>query len=95
MLSFLTVIQKINLLGLARNQLETIEINRPEVAKLICTLIPARCPFEREIKWCDRTLIRIPPLCKLNPFYEQLVSLRFKSLLLLEKQGHEDIMRYC
>ncbi|HEY9747951.1 MAG TPA: Mo-dependent nitrogenase C-terminal domain-containing protein [Allocoleopsis sp.] len=94
MISLLKV-TRIDLLGPIRNQLEAIEISRPEVAKLLCTLIPARCPFEREIKLRDRTLIRIPPLCKLNPFYDQLVSLRFKSLLFLEEQGHEDIMRYC
>lgn len=95
MISLFTKIQKIDLLSPVRNQLEAFEISRPEVAKLLCTLIPARCPFEREIKLRDRTLIRIPPLCKLNPFYEQLVSLRFKSLLFLEEQCHEDIMRYC
>ena len=89
------LIQKLNLLNWLRDRLEALDIKNPEIAKLVCTLIPARCPFEREIKLGDRTLIRIPPLCKLNPFYEQLVGLRFKSLLFLEEQCHEDIMRYC
>ena len=91
----LPLIQKFNLLNWLRDRLDTLDISNPEIAKLVCTLIPARCPFEREIKFGDRTLLRIPPLCKINPFYDQLMTLRFKSLLFLEEHCQEDIMRYC
>jgi hypothetical protein len=75
--------------------LESLEIQNPQVARSLCKLIPARCPFEREIKFLDRTIVRIPPLCKLNPFYEQIVYIRFKSLTYLADQCGEDVTLYC
>lgn len=69
-----------------RQKLESIEIHSSRMAQLLCQLIPASCPFERKIKIGDRTLVRIPPLCKLNPFYNQLVELRFKSLVYLAEK---------
>lgn len=66
-----------------RHKLESIEIHSYRMAQFLCKLIPASCPFEREIKLGDRTLVHIPPLCKLNPLYDQLVELRFKSLVYL------------
>jgi hypothetical protein len=75
--------------------LESIEVCDPNLARSLCKMIPARCPFEREIKVFDRTLVRIPPLCKLNPFYDQIVGLRFKSLTYLADQCGEDITLYC
>jgi hypothetical protein len=78
-----------------RQWLESLEIRNPKVARSLCKLIPARCPFEREIKLLDRTIVRIPPLCKLNPFYDQIVSLRFKSMTYLADQCGEDVTVYC
>ena len=78
-----------------RQWLESLEIRNPKVARSLCKLIPARCPFEREIKFLGRTLVRIPPLCKLNPFYDQIVSLRFKSMTYLADQCGEDVTVYC
>jgi hypothetical protein len=78
-----------------RQWLESLEIRNPQVARSLCKLIPARCPFEREIKFLDRTIVRIPPLCKLNPFYDQIVSLRFKSMTYLADQCGEDVTVYC
>ena len=78
-----------------RQWLESLEIRNAHVARSLCKIIPASCPFEREIKLLDRTIVRIPPLCKLNPFYEQIVSLRFKSLTYLADQCGEDITLYC
>jgi hypothetical protein len=78
-----------------RQWLESLEIQNPQVARSLCKLIPARCPFEREIKFLDRTIVRIPPLCKLNPFYEQIVYIRFKSLTYLADQCGEDVTLYC
>jgi len=78
-----------------RQWLESLEIHNPQVARSLCKIIPARCPFEREIKFLNRTIVRIPPLCKLNPFYEQIVYIRFKSLTYLADQCGEDVTLYC
>ncbi|WP_445291794.1 Mo-dependent nitrogenase C-terminal domain-containing protein [Calothrix sp. NIES-2098] len=78
-----------------RQKLESLKIENCRLARLLCKIIPASCPFEREIKLCDRTLISIPPLCKLNPFYEQLIELRFKALSYLADECGEDITVYC
>ncbi len=75
--------------------LESIEIRNFKTARLLCKLIPARCPFERKITLFNRTVLSIPPLCKLNPFYDQLVELRFKSLVYLADECGEDITLYC
>jgi hypothetical protein len=36
----------------------------------------------------------IPPLCKLNPLYEELVSLRFRALSYLADECNQDITNY-
>lgn len=84
-----------NPFSLIRQKLESIEIQRADLAHLLCKWIPARCPFEREIKLFDRTIAHIPPLCKLNPFYDQIVEIRFKSLIYLADECGEDITLYC
>lgn len=66
----------------------------PKLAQLLCQLIPASCPFERDIKIFQHTVFHIPPLCKLNPFYEQVVSLRFRCLSYLANECDEDITIY-
>ncbi|WP_026102942.1 Mo-dependent nitrogenase C-terminal domain-containing protein [Pleurocapsa sp. PCC 7319] len=78
-----------------QKRLERIEISSPSLARWICRVIPASCPFEREIKLGSYTLLSIPPLCKLNPFYDQLMLLRFKSLTYLAEECHEDLTLYC
>ena len=78
-----------------RQWLDAIEISDPRTAKLLCSLIPAQCPFAREVKLFGRTLFHIPPLCKLNPLYDQLMSLRFRSLTFLADECHENIAQYC
>lgn len=85
----------LNLLHPVRQWLESIEIRNPKLARLLCKLIPSRCPFEREIKLFDHTVFRIPPMCKLNPLYEQVVSLRFRALSYLADECSEDIALYC
>lgn len=89
MATITSIIFKLNLLQSLRQYLESVEIHNPKVARLLCYIIPNRCPFEREIKFFDRTIFRIPPLCKLNPFYEQVVSLRFKCLCYLADECGE------
>lgn len=78
-----------------RQRLDSIEIHNYNLAQSLCKLIPARCPFERKITLFNRTILSIPPLCKLNPFYEQLVMLRFKSLVYLADECGEDVAVYC
>lgn len=77
-----------------RSWIESLEISDREIAHRICKLIPARCPFERDIKFFQRTLFHIPAMCKLNPLYEQLVGLRFKALCYLADDCGEDISVY-
>jgi Mo-dependent nitrogenase C-terminus len=82
-------------LSRARRWLEDLEIQNPKLARFFCQTIPAQCPFERSINLFNQTVFQIPPLCKLNPLYEQLVALRFRSLCYLADQCGEDITRYC
>lgn len=77
-----------------KNKLESWEIKEKEVAQKIVALIPSQCPFAKDIYWCDRKVFTIPPLCKINPFYEDLMMLRFKALCFLSEIG-EDITPYC
>jgi hypothetical protein len=90
-----SIFSKFNLLRWLQDKLEGIEINNAKFARFLCRLIPAQCPFEREFKIRGRMLLHIPPLCQLNPLYEQLIGLRFKSLSYLVDQCGEDITSYC
>ncbi|MGD1920115.1 MAG: Mo-dependent nitrogenase C-terminal domain-containing protein [Pleurocapsa sp.] len=75
--------------------LRGLEIKEEATARRIVKLIPAQCPFEREIKLLGRVILRIPAMCKLNPCYEQLVELRFRALCFLADTCGEDITPYC
>jgi hypothetical protein len=66
-----------------RQWLDRIEIDDPKVAQFLCKAIPGECPFARDIVLFGRKIGHIPPLCKLNPFYEQFVGLRFRALCFL------------
>ena len=78
-----------------RQWLDSLDTHDANVAKWVCKLIPAQCPFERDVQFMGRTLFHIPPLCKLNPFYEQFVGLRFRALCFLADECGEDISAYC
>jgi hypothetical protein len=78
-----------------RQWFDNIEIKNASVARLIAKTIPSQCPFERDIAVLGRRIARIPPLCKLNPFYDQLVGLRFRALCYLADCCGEDIQAYC
>ncbi|GAC1462890.1 MAG: Mo-dependent nitrogenase C-terminal domain-containing protein [Chamaesiphon sp.] len=78
-----------------RQWLDRIEVKDPYVAKRICELIPAQCPFERDVKLFGHTLFHIPPMCKLNPLYEEVVALRFRALCYLVDECGEDVSAYC
>ena len=78
-----------------RQWLDKIEIHDPAIARFIANLIPAQCPFERDLTLFGRKVAHFPPLCKLNPFYEQFVGLRFRALCFLADECGEDIQSYC
>ncbi len=78
-----------------RNWLENLKISNPRLAHNLCKLIPSQCPFERDLNLFGRTLIHIPPMCKLNPLYEEVVMLRFKAMCYLADECGEDISEYC
>ena len=84
-----------DLLTPVRNWLESIEIHNPKLAHSLCKLIPSQCPFERDIMVFGHKLFHIPPMCKLNPLYEQVVTLRFKALCYLADECGEDVTAYC
>jgi hypothetical protein len=84
-----------DLLHPVREWLDNIEIHNSKLAHLLCKAIPAQCPFERDVFLFGRKLFHIPAMCKLNPLYEQLVSLRFKSLCYLADECGEDVTVYC
>lgn len=77
-----------------RTWLDGLEIQDPRVAHFLCKMIPPQCPFERDVKLFGRKIVHIPPLCKLNPLYEQMVGLRFRALSYLADECNEDISDY-
>lgn len=83
-----------NLLHPVKDWLDEMDIRDPKLARFLCKIIPAQCPFERDINLFGRTIAHIPPLCKLNPLYEQFVGLRFRSLSYLADECEEDISEY-
>jgi hypothetical protein len=66
-----------------RNWIDNVEITDRDRAHLLCKLIPAQCPFERDVIVLGRKVAHIPPMCKINPLYDQFVGLRFRSLCYL------------
>ncbi|MFM2062397.1 MAG: hypothetical protein RLZZ507_2067 [Cyanobacteriota bacterium] len=86
---------KSNLLQPIRQWLDEIEINNRKLATFIAKLIPAQCPFERDIMFFGCKIVHIPPMCKLNPLYDEFVGLRFRALCYLVDECGEDIQSYC
>jgi hypothetical protein len=84
-----------DLLKPMRQWIDRVEVRNAAFARSICKWIPAQCPFERDITVFGYTLLHIPPMCKLNPLYEQVVALRFRALCYLADDCGEDISPYC
>jgi tellurite resistance protein len=84
----------VDVLHPVRDWLDGLEIHDPKVARFLCKMIPPQCPFERDIKLFGHKVVHIPPLCKLNPLYEQLVGLRFRALSYLADDCGEDVSEY-
>jgi len=74
-----------------RQWLDEMDINTPYTAKFLCKMIPAQCPFERDIILFGHKVVHIPPMCKINPLYEQLVGLRFRALSYLADRCGLDV----
>lgn len=87
--------RSLNLIRALRRWIDQVNINNPHLAHWICRMIPTQCPFERDIVILGQTVAHIPPLCKLNPFYEEVVSLRFRALCYLADECGEDVQHYC
>lgn len=84
-----------NILAPVQHWLDGLEMHDPRIARFLCKMIPPQCPFERDIKLFNHKVVHIPPMCKLNPLYEQLVGLRFRALSYLADECKEDVTPYC
>lgn len=82
-----------NWLSPLRKVIDQIQIRDTKWAHILCRMIPNQCPFSRDIHLCGRVLFRIPPLCKLNPLYDEVMGLKVKAATYLSEQG-EDISVY-
>lgn len=86
---------KIDLLQPVREWLDNLEIRDPKLATFLYKSIPAQCPFAREIKIFGYKIGQIPPLCKLNPLYDQLMSLRFRAMCYLVDECGLDLQSFA
>ncbi len=77
-----------------KDKLLAVDVENQHRAHFVCKVIPPQCPFERNIRIFKWTL-HIPPLCHLNPFYNELVTLRFRALSYLSDVCGEDVTHYC
>jgi tellurite resistance protein len=82
---------KLDPLKPAREWLDQLEVQDPRLARFVCKLIPSQCPFERDVVLFNKKLVHIPPMCKINPLYDQLVGLRFRALSYLADDCGEDV----
>ena len=87
--------RRFDLIRPLRSTIDRIQVQNPNLAHRLCELIPSQCPFERDVKAFGKVLFHIPPLCKLNPVYDEIVALRFRALCYLADECGEDIGRYC
>ncbi|MEB3319226.1 MAG: Mo-dependent nitrogenase C-terminal domain-containing protein [Cyanobacteriota bacterium] len=63
--------------------------SEPAVARFLVRLIPDQCPFERDVRLFGHKLVHIPPMCKINPLYDQLIALRLRCLTVLAERQAE------
>jgi len=86
--------RQIDALRPLREWLDGLDIEDPRVARFLCKMIPSQCPFERDVTLFGHKIVHIPPMCKINPLYEQLVGLRFRALSYLADKCGEDVSPY-
>jgi hypothetical protein len=87
--------QKFDPLRPLRTVVDRTQVRNPKLAHRLCKLIPSQCPFERDVKVLGKTLFHIPPMCKLNPLYNEVVALRFRAMCYLADECGEDVSCYC
>ncbi|MEO0533831.1 MAG: Mo-dependent nitrogenase C-terminal domain-containing protein [Cyanobacteria bacterium P01_A01_bin.123] len=85
---------KLDPLAPAREWLDKLDVHDQHMARFLCKMIPSQCPFERDVKLFGHKIVHIPPMCKINPLYEQLVGLRFRALSYLADDCGEDVTPY-
>ena len=86
--------KKFDLLYPLRRRIDGLDVKNVKFSHQICCLVPSQCPFERDVQLFGRTLFHIPPLCKLNPLFDEVVALRFRALCYLADECGEDISQY-
>ncbi|MBR8835519.1 MAG: Mo-dependent nitrogenase C-terminal domain-containing protein [Stigonema ocellatum SAG 48.90 = DSM 106950] len=82
-----------DILSPLRRFVDGILVKNSRFAHFICKTIPCCCPFERDLKLFGRSF-HVPPMCKLNPLYDNLVGLRFRALSYLADDCGEDVTKY-
>lgn len=87
-------ISEVDPLKPARDWLDQLSVDDPRLARFVCKLVPSQCPFERDVTLFRHKVVHIPPMCKINPLYDQLVGLRFRALSYLADDCGEDITPY-
>ena len=85
---------QVDVLQPMRKWLDEMDIDTPYMPRFLCKMIPSQCPFERDIVLFGKKIVHIPPMCKINPLYEQLVGLRFRALSYLADECKEDVTPY-
>jgi hypothetical protein len=86
---------RFSLLKPMRSWLDQVDVHDAKIAHRLCRMIPSQCPFERDVTLFGHTLFHIPPMCKLNPLYDEVVALRFRALCYLADECGEDVTIYC
>jgi hypothetical protein len=81
-------------MSLIRQWLLSLEVEQPWIAHGICQFIPAQCPFARDLNVLGWE-VHIPPLCHLNPFFNEVMELRCRALNYLANERGEDVAKYC
>jgi hypothetical protein len=84
----------VDVLQPVKKWLDKIEIKDPRVARFVCKMIPSQCPFERDVTIFGKKIVHIPAMCEINPLYDQLIGLRFRSLSYLADDCQEDVSEY-
>ena len=87
-------VKKLKPLKPVREWLDQLSVDDPRLAKFVCKMVPSQCPFERDITLFGGKTVHVPPMCKINPLYEQLVGLRFRAMSYLADDLGEDITPY-
>jgi len=88
-----SALSRTDLLTPIRHWIDRIDVRSPRLAHLICKLIPCTCPFEHKFTLFGYGF-HTPPLCELNPFYNEFVFLRFRALSYLSDVCGENVEKY-